>query len=546
MATKRPGEDDKAPAQKWRKVVIGDVEIKLLEEKPVHEGAIQHLPLPSSDVNVYVQPPPCLVFYSFEEMTTSLATYFESTHQEFSTRNSVSIERINGTRKLKEKFPENDPRFVYSSITYFCKHGRAQKRRNNPALEETGKGRKVKFNYSGCQASLWVSLVQMLVRGRPQWVYYAHKMVNCHNHTLEPDALQDIASVKPFYRHLRAVIEAKEEGASTQDIAKLLEQKEPGKKVTAQVVRNLMRSTMYAKEKERSGRTVPSMGQVQAWNPLAQRKVPVVLSLPFHRLFYTMAKYSTELRLDPTRVFFLNLSSISSVLCRQWKNVATDTSTQVQTTLHSTILTVVDAAGTGLPPFCVLPRTETERPVMAPRSVSTVNGAMTPTALELWMMYFDSAIHWNVQRPVVLIVDNVARSHALTQICFRLGIILVAWRELYTEADHDVVLPVRTAVFRPFEVALAAHLSEVLPNLSASRVMTSDILDIATDVYKQSLAAVGTDVAVAAIKTTGLYPPSLPLLSAPQAAPSTNKSVLHVEEKRTASITIQSGVGAKR
>ncbi|KAF0691441.1 hypothetical protein As57867_017274, partial [Aphanomyces stellatus] len=187
MATKRTTDDAPralAPREvelKFRRVTVGEAEIRLMDRKANTERVVEHTTPFTHPVQVFVEAPPCIVFHSFEELTDALTAYFSATNQEFSIRNSITVEHSNETTSRGLKFPENDVRFKYSSMTYVCKHGRTQKRRNNPDL---AKSKKVKFAYSGCQACLWVNLVLLGPPGQRRWVYHIHKMVHTHNHEL--------------------------------------------------------------------------------------------------------------------------------------------------------------------------------------------------------------------------------------------------------------------------------------------------------------------------------------------------------------------------
>ncbi|RHY34081.1 hypothetical protein DYB32_001151 [Aphanomyces invadans] len=208
---------------KWRRMAVGEAEIRLMSRKPNADRVVVHTPVTlHGGLHVEVDPPPGIVFHSFDELTDALGAYFEATQQEFSIRNSITVEHANETAARSVRFPENDVRFKYSSMTYVCKHGRTQKRRNNPDLMKT---KKVKFAYSGCQACLWINLVLLGPPGARRWVYHVHKMVNVHNHELSVE--NSVASLRPFRAYLDLIYDMKHAGASPQDMLTMLAAREP-------------------------------------------------------------------------------------------------------------------------------------------------------------------------------------------------------------------------------------------------------------------------------------------------------------------------------
>ncbi|CAK4632368.1 hypothetical protein LEN26_002391 [Aphanomyces euteiches] len=519
-------ESDNEVELRWQVVSIGEADIRLMDRRS--DRVLDYIPVPDTSTQVVVDPPPCIVFHSFDQLTTALTAYFESTHQEFSTRNSITVENANESVARVVKFPENDVRFKYASMTYVCKHGRTQKRRNNPDLT---KSKRVKFAYSGCQACIWVSLVLLGLPGQRRWVYHVHKMVNVHNHDLSAE--NQVASLRPFRMYLDEIYDMKHAGASPQDILQMLAAKEPNKKITIQTVRNILRN--YAKELEAPARPV-----VVSWR-LSLDPLPEYPSLPFYQLFTTLAKHVVEYGVTAPRLLYLNMCSVSSNFRRTWKPLTYDGVNQQQTeekTFHATVLTAIAADGSSaIRPFCVFANHGTDRPQLTPNTITTPHGHVTPEAFEYWMIYLQSALHPNLARPIILIVDHVTISSALEQISRRYGIYIVSWKDLYL-GMKDIVAPLRRAIFEPFEARLCQHLGNLIPHLSTIQALTAEFASVAAVDYHA--ATVDRQAVRNAFLSTGLMPLNLPILAAPLGAAPPVKATYVVEEHRTSTITVQS------
>ncbi|CAK4432309.1 unnamed protein product [Aphanomyces euteiches] len=474
-------ESDNEVELRWQVVSIGEADIRLMDRRS--DRVLDYIPVPETSTQVVVDPPPCIVFHSFDQLTTALTAYFESTHQEFSTRNSITVENANESVARVVKFPENDVRFKYASMTYVCKHGRTQKRRNNPDLT---KNKRVKFAYSGCQACIWVSLVLLGLPGQRRWVYHVHKMVNVHNHELSAE--NQVASLRPFRMYLDEIYDMKHAGASPHDILQMLAAKEPNKKITIQTVRNILRN--YAKELEAPARPV-----VVSWR----------LSLdPLPELFTTLAKHVVEYGVTAPRLLYLNMCSVSSNFRRTWKPLTYDGVNQQQTeekTFHATVLTAIAADGSSaIRPFCVFANHGTDRPQLTPNTITTPHGHVTPEAFEY-------------------------------------GIHIVSWKDLYL-GMKDIVAPLRRAIFEPFEARLCQHLGNLIPHLSTIQALTAEFASVAAVDYHA--ATVDRQAVRNAFLSTGLMPLNLPILAAPLGAAPPVKATYVVEEHRTSTITVQS------
>ncbi|RQM10577.1 hypothetical protein B5M09_005333 [Aphanomyces astaci] len=568
MASKRPHDhdDDSTPDNvelKWRRMVVGEAEIRLMSQKPNSDRVVVHTPVAlHGGIHIQVDPPPAIVFHSFDELTDALGAYFEATQQEFSIRNSITVEHANETAARSVRFPENDVRFKYSSMTYVCKHGRTQKRRNNPDLAKT---KKVKFAYSGCQACLWINLVLLGPPGARRWVYHVHKMVHVHNHELSVE--NSVASLRPFRAYLDLIYNMKHAGASPQDMLTMLATREPStsldlyqnrscffvlaKKITIQTVRNILRN--YAAEL--AAPTPPPR--------LRPHQVPRLLhassstnpfpALPsaFHPLFSSLVKASIEQPHVPgysmaSRFFYLNLCSIQSILQRSWQVVQSNATQQsplpppsdsAEKTFHATILTTVAADGTSpMPPFCVFPTPPasggSRLHQVGPNVVMTDRGLATPDAMECAILYFHATLPPRLPRPVVLVVEHASPSPSLLQLCTRYG-------EFFGYI-HDVVQPIRSCLLTPFESQLCHQLGLVLPHLATTAAIVSDLPPIVAHTYQTCVAQVGSAAIADAFRESGLHPPNLPQLAAGTPVMPLPKATIVVQEHRTATISVQS------
>ncbi|KAG3083329.1 hypothetical protein PI124_g18869 [Phytophthora idaei] len=134
-------------------------------------------------------------------------------------------------------------------------------------------------------------------------------------------------------------------------------------------------------------------------------------------LFYTMVRLVIEQNLDKSRVFNMDEMSFMPKASSR-KVVALKGSSNVwaqgpKENFHMTVVAAVNAVGEAVPPLIILPGQRIHREEMDIISIDNTTVTGVPKGFsnagifKLWLRFFDTHLtSHNVQRPVVLVLDN--------------------------------------------------------------------------------------------------------------------------------------------
>ncbi|KAF0693280.1 Aste57867_15734 [Aphanomyces stellatus] len=238
-------------------------------------------------------------------------------------------------------------------------------------------------------------------------------------------------------------------------------------------------------------------------------------------LFFTMTQLVIKHKVVAAQVYNMDETSFESktstrrvVGLRGSSNVWTQTP---RLNFHLTIIVAACADGTVTPPCFVLPGKSVQRDILAdcatPDAAVTCapKGFVNQYVFNNWLKHFARSVPSSTPRPLVLVCDGcsshftdgtyeIARDNHILIVC------------LPANATH-LVQPLDVAVFKPYKTRIRELVHDRMINTNAFSLSKRVAINIAASAFVDTIGKKRTNI-ISGFRSTGLFPPSLPLMYA--------------------------------